>query len=40
MNINIYDSKRRKRLIEQLNERFGITEIPNFIFVTGKERVR
>ncbi len=40
MNIEIYDSKRRKKLIEQLNEQFGITEIPKMIFLTGKERVR
>ena len=40
MNLDIYDSKRRKRLLEQLNERFGITEIPKLLFETGKERIR
>lgn len=40
MNIEIYDSKKRKKLIAQLTEQFGITEIPKTIFLTGKERVR
>ncbi len=40
MNIEIYDSKRRKKIIEQINEQFGITEIPKMIFLTGKERLR
>ena len=40
MNLKIYSSKTRKKLIEQLRERYGITEIPKFLFETGKERVR
>jgi NOL1/NOP2/fmu family ribosome biogenesis protein len=40
MNIEIYDSKKRKKFIEQLSERFGITEIPKMIFLTGRERLR
>ncbi|MGV8142721.1 MAG: methyltransferase RsmF C-terminal domain-like protein [Candidatus Pacearchaeota archaeon] len=40
MNLDIYDSKKRKKMLEQLNDRFGITEIPKFLFETGRERVR
>jgi len=40
MKVDFYDSKRRKKLIEQLNERFGITEIPTILFETGKEKIR
>ncbi|MSS74480.1 hypothetical protein EXS72_02460 [Candidatus Pacearchaeota archaeon] len=40
MKFEFYDSKKRKKLIEQLNERFGVTEIPKLLFETGKERVR
>lgn len=40
MQLDIYDSKKRKKLLEQLNERFGITQIPGFLFETGKEKIR
>ena len=40
MNVEFYDSKKRKKLLSQLNEQFGITEIPRVLFETGKEKVR
>lgn len=40
MNLDIYDSRRRKRLLEQLHDRFGIKDVPKFLFETGKEKIR
>ena len=40
MNIEFYNTKKRKKLISQLNEQFGIVEIPRILFETGKEKIR
>ena len=40
MNVEFYDSKRKKKLLAQLNSQFGVTEIPRVLFETGKEKVR
>lgn len=40
MRVEFFDSKRRKKLIEELNNMFGITELPKTLFETGKERIR
>ncbi len=40
MNVEFLDTKRRKKLIEELNSLFGITQLPKVLFETGKEKVR
>ncbi len=40
MRVEFYDTKKRKKLLTQLNEQFGVTEIPKILFETGKEKVR
>jgi NOL1/NOP2/fmu family ribosome biogenesis protein len=40
MKFDFYDSKRRKKLTSELNELFGISEIPKVLFETGKEKIR
>ncbi len=40
MRVEFYDTKRRKKLLTQLNEQFGVSEIPRVLFETGKEKVR
>lgn len=40
MKVEFYDTKRRKKLTEQFNSNFGITELPRVIFETGKEKIR
>jgi NOL1/NOP2/fmu family ribosome biogenesis protein len=40
MKLDIYDSKRKKQLLARLTEQFGVSEIPGFLFETGKEKVR
>jgi NOL1/NOP2/fmu family ribosome biogenesis protein len=40
MKVEFYDSKRRKKLISELNDNFGITDLPKILFETGKEKVR
>lgn len=40
MRVEFYDTKKRKKLLAQLNEQFGVSEIPRVLFETGKEKVR
>lgn len=40
MNVEFYDSKKRKKLLADLNEQFGVYEIPRILFETGKEKIR
>ena len=40
MRVEFYDTKKRKKLLVQLNEQFGVREIPRVLFETGKEKVR
>src|SRR3989344_1403796 len=40
MNVEFYDSKRKKKLLEQLHIEFGMSEVPKVLFETGKERIR
>ena len=40
MKFEFYSSKKRKKLLFELNYRFGITEIPNILFQTGKDKIR
>jgi len=40
MKVEFYDSKRRKKIIEELNSNFGITELPKVIFATGRDKMR
>lgn len=40
MNVEFYDSKKKRKLLAQLNSQFGVTEIPRVLFETGKEKVR
>lgn len=40
MNVDFYDSKRRKKLLEQLHAQFGMKEVPKALFETGKEKIR
>jgi len=40
MRFDFYDSKKRKKLLNELNSNFGISEIPRVLFETGKEKIR
>jgi NOL1/NOP2/fmu family ribosome biogenesis protein len=40
MKVEFLDSKKRKKLLEELRERFGINELPKVLFETGREKVR
>lgn len=40
MRFDFYDSKKRKKLLAELNEKFGVNEIPSVLFETGKEKIR
>ena len=40
MKVEFFDSKRRKKLLAELNETFGITELPKILFETGREKIR
>ncbi len=40
MKVEFYDTKKRKKLLTQLNEQFGVSELPRVLFETGKEKVR
>ena len=40
MKVEFYNTKMRKKIIEELNTQFGITSIPAILFETGKEKVR
>lgn len=38
-NLEILEGKKRKEIIDRLNEQFGIKEIPGMLLVRGKERI-
>jgi len=40
MNIHFIKSSEKKRIIEQLNEQFGIESLPYLLIETGKEKIR
>jgi NOL1/NOP2/fmu family ribosome biogenesis protein len=40
MKFDFYSSKDRKKLVEELNAGFGISEVPKVLFETGKEKIR
>ncbi len=40
MNIHFIKSGEKKRIIEKLNEEFGITKIPHLLIESGKEKFR
>lgn len=40
MKVKFIKSNEKRRLVEKLNERFGIKEIPGILIETGKEKVR
>ena len=40
MRVEFYNSKKRKELLDELNEVFGIKQLPKVLFETGKEKVR
>lgn len=40
MKFAFYNSKERKKLIDELNRVFGITEIPKSLFEAGREKIR
>lgn len=40
MNIEFLDTKKRKKILEQLNKQFGIEKIPSILFSTGREKIR
>ncbi len=40
MNIHFIKSPEKKRIIESLNEQFGITKIPHLLIESGKEKIR
>jgi len=40
MNINFLKSKEKKKILDELNERFGITELPGLLLETGKQKIR
>lgn len=40
MNIRFIKSSQKKQILSQLNEQFGISELPYLLFETGKEKIR
>ncbi len=40
MNIEFINSKEKKRILEKLNDEFGINELPYLLIETGKEKIR
>ena len=40
MKVEFYNAKKKKELLERLNEQFGVTSVPKILFETGKERIR
>ncbi|MBX4196251.1 hypothetical protein KW805_01545 [Candidatus Pacearchaeota archaeon] len=40
MNVRFLASKEKKEIIEQLDEQFGISELPYLLIETGKEKIR
>ena len=40
MKVEFYNAKKKKELLERLNEQFGVTSLPKILFETGKERIR
>jgi NOL1/NOP2/fmu family ribosome biogenesis protein len=40
MNIHILNSGEKKKIIEDLNEKFGITELPWLLVMAGKGKIR
>ena len=40
MNVQFIKSPEKKRIIEELNNQFGIIEIPHLLLETGKEKIR
>ncbi|MBX4212227.1 hypothetical protein KW787_02095 [Candidatus Pacearchaeota archaeon] len=40
MNVNFIKSPEKKKIIEQLNEEFGISELNYLLIETGKEKIR
>ncbi len=40
MRLNFISSAEKKKIIEQLNEQFGIEKLPYLLFHVGKQRVR
>lgn len=40
MKVEFFDTKRRKKLSEELNELFGIKDVPKILFETGREKIR
>lgn len=40
MNVKFLSSSEKKKFIQQLNEQYGITNLPYLLFYTGKEKIR
>ena len=40
MNIKFISSGEKKKLLRELNEKFGISKLPYLLFETGKEKIR